>query len=49
MKVGDKVYTLERPGQLFTLVWYKKGDNTCAVANERSRFVVKTSTLSLAI
>jgi hypothetical protein len=48
MKVGDKVKSFSRPGELFTLVWYKKGDSTCAIANEKIRLIAKTYTISLA-
>jgi hypothetical protein len=48
MKVGDKVKSLSHPGRVFTLVWYKKGDTTCAIADEKIRLIAKTYTISLA-
>jgi len=44
MKVGDKVTCTKYPG-LFTLVWYKAGDMTCAIQNERYRYIVNVSSL----
>ncbi len=48
MKLGDKVISSKFPGRVFELVWYQKGDETCAVQDETLRAVVKVSTLSLA-
>ena len=47
MKVGDKVTTTQYPNRVFDLVWYKTGDTTCAIQDEKWRMIVKTSTLSL--
>jgi len=44
MKEGDKVTCTTYPGE-WTLVWYKKGDNTCAIQNNRVRYIAKVSTL----
>jgi hypothetical protein len=44
MKQGDKVTCNTHPGE-WTLVWYKEGDNTCAIQNDRMRCIVKVSTL----
>jgi hypothetical protein len=46
MKQGDKVKCISYSG-VWTLVWYKEGDTTCAIQNETRRYVVKTSTLTL--
>ena len=43
--LGDKVKCLTHPG-IWTLVWYKKGDTTCAIQNEKYRCIVKTNTLT---
>jgi hypothetical protein len=48
MKLGDKVTSTKFPDRVFKLVWYKEGDATCAIQDERLRAVVKVSTLSLA-
>jgi hypothetical protein len=45
MNQGDKVKCTTHPG-IWTLVWYKEGDTTCAIQNEKYRYIVKTSTLS---
>jgi hypothetical protein len=42
--LGDKVTCLTHPG-IWELVWYKEGDTTCAIQNEKYRCIVKTSTL----
>lgn len=44
MKQGDKVTCNTHPGE-WTLVWYKEGDNTCAIQNDKYRYIVKTATL----
>ena len=46
MKEGDKVTCLTHPG-IWTLVWYRQDENTCAIENEKSRFIVKTSSLTV--
>ena len=46
MKVGDKVTCTTHPG-IWELVWYKKGDNTCAIQNDKYRYIVKVATLKL--
>jgi hypothetical protein len=46
MKQGDKVTCTTHPGE-WTLVWYKEGDNTCAIQNDKYRYIVKTATLKL--
>jgi hypothetical protein len=45
MKQGDKVKCMTHPG-VWTLVWYKKGDTTCAIQNEKYRCIVKTAILT---
>jgi hypothetical protein len=45
MKQGDKVKCISHSG-VWTLVWYKEGDTTCAIQNEKYRYIV-TSTLTL--
>ena len=45
MKQGDKVKCLLYSG-VWILVWYKEGDTTCAIQNEKYRYIVKTNTLS---
>jgi hypothetical protein len=47
MKQGDKVKCTTHPGE-WTLVWYKEGDNTCAIQNDKYRYIVKVATLTLA-
>jgi hypothetical protein len=47
MKEGDIVKSINYPGKRFTLVWYKKGDATCAIANKKIRMIVKTKDISL--
>ena len=42
--LGDKVTCTTHPG-IWTLVWYKEGDTTCAIQNEKYRFIVKVATL----
>ena len=44
MKQGDKVTCTTHPG-VWTLVWYKEGDNTCAIQNDKYRYIVKVTTL----
>lgn len=44
MKVGDKVTCYKYPG-IWTLVWYREGDTTCAIQNERYRYIVNVSSL----
>jgi hypothetical protein len=46
MKEGDKVTCLTHPG-IWTLVWYRESENTCAIQNETSRFIVKVSSLTV--
>lgn len=46
MKQGDKVKCISYPG-VWTLVWYKEGDTTCAIQNETRRYIVKVASLSL--
>jgi len=45
LKQGDKVTCMTHPG-VWTLVWYKEGDTTCAIQNEKYRFIVKTAVLT---
>jgi len=45
MNQGDKVRCTTHPG-IWTLVWYKEGDTTCAIQNEKYRYIVKTNTLT---
>ena len=47
MKQGDKVKCTTHPGE-WTLVWYKEGDHTCAIQNDKYRYIVKVATLTLA-
>ena len=47
MKQGDKVKCTTHSGE-WTLVWYKEGDNTCAIQNDKYRYIVKVATLTLA-
>ena len=47
MKEGDKVKCTTHPGE-WTLVWYKEGDHTCAIQNDKYRYIVKVATLKLA-
>lgn len=42
--LGDKVTCMTHPG-VWELVWYKEGDTTCAIQNEKYRCIVKTVTL----
>ena len=44
LKQGDKVTCMTHPG-IWELVWYKEGDTTCAIQNEKYRFIVKVATL----
>jgi hypothetical protein len=46
MKQGDKVKCISLPG-VWVLVWYQKGDETCAIQNETYRKIVKTRTLTI--
>ena len=46
LKQDDKVTCLTHPG-IWTLVWYQKGDTTCAIQNEKYRCIVKTSILKV--
>tara|TARA_B100001094_G_scaffold323638_1_gene374870 strand:- start:1011 stop:1301 length:291 start_codon:yes stop_codon:yes gene_type:complete len=46
-KVGDSV-TVPKESGTWELVWYKDGDDTCAIQNNRSRMLVKVSQLKLA-
>ena len=45
MNQGDKVKCTTHPG-IWTLVYYIEGDTTCAIQNEKYRYIVKTSTLT---
>jgi hypothetical protein len=45
LKQDDKVKCITHPG-IWTLVWYKEGDETCAIQNETHRCIVKTRTLT---
>jgi hypothetical protein len=45
LKQGDKVRCTTHPG-VWELVWYKEGDTTCAIQNEKYRCIVKTAILS---
>jgi hypothetical protein len=45
MKQGDKVKCTTKLGE-WTLVWYKEGDNTCAIQNDKYRYIVKVATLT---
>lgn len=45
LKQGDKVTCMTHPG-VWTLVWYKEGDTTCAIQNSTHRCIVKTQTLT---
>ncbi len=47
MKEGDKVTCNMHPG-VWTLVWYREGDSTCAIQNDKFRYIVKVVTLRLA-
>ena len=46
LKQGDKVTCTTHPGT-WKLVWYKAGDATCAIQNEKYRCIVKVSTLKV--
>lgn len=46
LKNGDKVTCISLSG-VWTLVWYQKGDETCAIQNETYRKIVKTKTLTV--
>jgi hypothetical protein len=43
--LGDKVRCTTHPG-VWELVWYKEGDTTCAIQNEKYRCIVKTAILT---
>ena len=45
LKQGDKVTCMTHPG-VWELVWYKEGDTTCAIQNEKYRCIVKVATLT---
>jgi hypothetical protein len=45
LKQGDKVTCMTYPG-VWELVWYKEGDTTCAIQNEKYRCIVKTVILT---
>jgi len=45
-KEGDKVNCILYSGE-WTLVWYKEGDQTCAIQNKTRRYIVKVASLSL--
>ena len=47
-KVGDKVRSANHIG-IWELVWYKTGDNTCAIQNHHTRSLAKVSQLKLII
>jgi hypothetical protein len=40
MKQGDKVKCISHSG-VWTLVWYKEGDTTCAIQNENIDTLLK--------
>jgi hypothetical protein len=44
MEQGDKVTCTMHPG-IWTLVWYKEGDSTCAIQNHQYRYIVKVTSL----
>ena len=46
-KLGEKVTTINNPG-IWELVWYKDGDNSCAIQNSRVRALAKVNQLKLA-
>ena len=46
-KLGDKVTVAKDPG-IWELVWYKDGDDSCAIQNSRVRSLAKVSQLKLA-
>ena len=46
MKQGDKVKCISYSG-VWTLVWYKEGDTTCAIQNEKYRCIVKVQSLTV--
>ena len=46
-KEGDKVTTTALPG-IWELVWYKDGDDICAIQNSRRKMLAKVSGLRLA-
>jgi len=46
-KLGDKVTTINNPG-IWELVWYKDGENICAIQNSRVRALAKVNQLKLA-
>jgi hypothetical protein len=41
-KLGDKVLCNSYPGE-WELVWYKEGDHTCAIQNDKYRYIVKVA------
>tara|TARA_R110001592_G_scaffold299307_1_gene570249 strand:+ start:944 stop:1144 length:201 start_codon:yes stop_codon:yes gene_type:complete len=45
-KVGDIVRSNEHIG-IWEVVWYKTGDDTCAIQNNDTRALVKVNRLSL--
>jgi hypothetical protein len=45
-KEGDKVKSYSHDGE-WTLVWYREGDHTCAIQNDKYRYIVKVSSLTL--
>lgn len=47
MKQGDKVTCTTHPESVWELVWYKAGDATCAIQNEKYRYIVKVATLKV--
>jgi hypothetical protein len=47
LKQGDKVRCTTHPG-VWELVWYKEGDITCVIQNEKYRCIVKTAILTKA-
>ena len=46
-KLGDKVTTINNLG-IWELVWYKDGDDSCAIQNSRVRALAKVTQLKLA-
>ena len=47
-KLGDKVTVAKDPG-IWELVWYKDGDDSCAIQNSRVRSLAKVSQLKLVV
>jgi len=47
-KLGDKVTVAKDPA-IWELVWYKDGDDSCAIQNNRVRALAKVSQLKLVV